>query len=114
MLAVPLVMDPGWALRQSHDNYIAHQCIQTSLRMITLQAVDGRRITWPSSKVNQIRLPLPGRVILASKMSHLGLPDQCDTADNTDVPSREYGNLAPSVKCRQGLLVLPLASSRCG
>ena len=54
----------------------------------------GRRkgITWLSSKVNQIRLPLPGRVILASKMSHLGLPDQCDTADNTDVPSREYGN----------------------
>ena len=49
-------------------------------------------MTWMSSKVNQTRLPLPGRVILASKTSHLGLPDQCNTADNTDVPSREYGN----------------------
>ena len=51
-------------------------------------------ITWLSSKVNQIRLPLPSRVILTSKMSHLGLPDQRDTADNTDVSSQEYGNLS--------------------
>ena len=41
MLAVPLVIDAGWALRQSHDNYTVRQRIQTSLRMTTLQAVDG-------------------------------------------------------------------------
>ena len=38
---VPLVIDAGWALRQSHDNYTVRQRIQTSLRMTTLQAVDG-------------------------------------------------------------------------
>ena len=49
-------------------------------------------ITWLSSKVNQIRLPLPGRVTLVPKMSHLGPPDQCDTADKTDVSAHEYEN----------------------
>ena len=52
----------------------------------------SKGVTWLSSRVNQIRLLLPGRVILDSKKSHLGLPDQCDTADNMDVPSREYRN----------------------
>ena len=49
-------------------------------------------ITWLSSKVNQIRLPLTGRVTLVPKMSHLGPPDQCGTADKTDASSQEYEN----------------------